>query len=563
MAVGVYLRVSTEEQREQQSIATQREFAERYCTLHGLTVSCTYADEGISGTTPLEQRPDGSQILNDAAARKFDQLLVYKLDRLGRETRLILNTVAELEKLGVRIRSMTEEFDTGTPAGRLMLTLLSGFASHEREVIRERSVAGTNRVAESGAWMGGIVPYGYRRVGEKREARIVISDDAIQKLEMSESEVVREVFRMAAIEGKSCRVIADRLNQLRVPCAYTRDDRLHLHGKRKQRTSGLWRPGRIRWLITNSTYKGIHQFGKRSAGKREIISRPVPAIVSEDVWAKAQKTLHGNFLFSVRGAKNQYLLRGLIKCALCGHTYTGVNTQRPNGTREFYYRCNLANTPGIHGATQRCSAKGVRGDEFENQIWADVENFLRNPEGVLQQLQDRMAAESKGADQIRKQVARLEGLLAQKVTERSRILGLYRRGRLTDVDLDTQMDEIGREQAALEARLGELRAKLSGSGSTALKSAESLLKALRKRLDEPVSWELKRRLVEILVAGIRVETIEVHGVKQARIITTYRFAEPSQPMPLVLAQSYITGKVVRIPVEPKTIGITSAGGGWS
>ncbi|MCP5110342.1 MAG: recombinase family protein, partial [bacterium] len=53
---------------------------------------------------------------------------------------------------------MTEEFDTGIATGRLMLTMLSDFASHEREVIRERSIAGTNRVAEAGAWLGGIVP---------------------------------------------------------------------------------------------------------------------------------------------------------------------------------------------------------------------------------------------------------------------------------------------------------------------------------------------------------------------------------------------------------------------
>mgnify|MGYP001117269904 FL=1 len=159
MAVGVYTRVSTEEQRERQSIATQREFGERYCQLHSLPVYRLYADDGVSGTVPLERRPEGSQILQDARRGKFGQLLVYKLDRLGRETRLILNAVAELEKLGVRIRSMTEEFDTGTATGRLMLTLLSGFASHEREVIRERSVAGTDRVAEAGAWLGGIVPY--------------------------------------------------------------------------------------------------------------------------------------------------------------------------------------------------------------------------------------------------------------------------------------------------------------------------------------------------------------------------------------------------------------------
>src|SRR5512139_1872893 len=177
MAVAVYLRVSTEEQRERQSIATQREFAERYCQLHSLTVYRVYADDGISGTVPLEKRPEGSQILSDARRGRFDQLLVYKLDRLGRETRLILNAVADLEKLGVRIRSGTEEFDTGTATGRLMLTMLSGFASHEREVIRERSVAGTQRVAEAGAWLGGIVPYGYRKVGEKRNAHIIISDE--------------------------------------------------------------------------------------------------------------------------------------------------------------------------------------------------------------------------------------------------------------------------------------------------------------------------------------------------------------------------------------------------
>src|SRR4030095_11223224 len=168
MPVAIYARVSTEEQRERQSIETQYDFGERFCQMYTLPIFRIYADDGVSGTIPLDRRPEGSQILRDARLGRFDQLLVYRLDRLGRETRLILNAVAELEKLGVRIRSMTEEFDTGTATGRLMLTMLSGFASHEREVIRERSLAGTNRVAEAGAWLGGIVPFGYRKVGEKQ-----------------------------------------------------------------------------------------------------------------------------------------------------------------------------------------------------------------------------------------------------------------------------------------------------------------------------------------------------------------------------------------------------------
>jgi site-specific DNA recombinase len=88
MAVAIYIRVSTEEQQQRQSIRTQIEFGERYCQLHGLDVHRIYSDESISGTVPLERRPEGSQILQDARLKKFDQLLVYRLDRLGRDTRL-------------------------------------------------------------------------------------------------------------------------------------------------------------------------------------------------------------------------------------------------------------------------------------------------------------------------------------------------------------------------------------------------------------------------------------------------------------------------------------------
>src|SRR5579885_236800 len=87
MPVALYLRVSTEEQRERQSIATQREFADRYCALHHLRVITLYADDGVSGTVPLHLRPAGARFLPDARLHRFDQLLVYRLDRLGRDTR--------------------------------------------------------------------------------------------------------------------------------------------------------------------------------------------------------------------------------------------------------------------------------------------------------------------------------------------------------------------------------------------------------------------------------------------------------------------------------------------
>src|ERR1035438_9064568 len=95
MPVAIYARVSTEEQRERQSIDTQREFGQRFCQLHTLPVFRVYSDDGVSGTVPLDRRPEGGQILSDARLGKFDQLLVYRLDRLGRDTRLILNARSE------------------------------------------------------------------------------------------------------------------------------------------------------------------------------------------------------------------------------------------------------------------------------------------------------------------------------------------------------------------------------------------------------------------------------------------------------------------------------------
>ncbi|MFN0168661.1 MAG: recombinase family protein [Bryobacteraceae bacterium] len=557
MAVAVYCRVSTEEQREKQSIATQRDFARRYCELHSLAVHEVYADDGVSGTVPLEKRPAGISLLQAASAKRFDQILVYRLDRFGRDARLILNAVDELEKCGVRIKSMSEEFDTGSASGRLMLTLLSGFAAHERDSIRERSMLGTDRLAETGAWLGGIVPFGYRKAGEKRDAHLVISEEPIPGLDLSEAEVIRRIFKMAAIGKKSCIHIAEELNRLGVPCAYVRDDRLVVRGKRKTQTAGVWSPGRIRNLIISATYKGEHAYGKRSKNaQREPITRAVPAIVSDKVWEKAQRTLRDNFLFAKRSARNQYLLRGLIKCGVCGLTYIGLAANRPNGKREFYYKCNGAHSPSIYAGRGRCESKAVRGDHLEAQVWSDVESFLRNPEPVLQQLQERLQSDAKGSEQIRAQVARLEGLLAQKATERSRVVGLYRRGRLTDADLDAQMDEIGKEEATLEARVAELRGKIAGADSigATLSSAETLLAKLRKRLDQPVSWEQKRQLIEVLVAGIQVDTVEECGVKQAKTTVSYRFAEPDQPMPLVLPQSYSPVRVVHIPTQPRTVG---------
>src|ERR687897_535641 len=82
--VALYLRVSSEEQREKATIKIQREFLDGYCQLHGLEVAGRYHDDGVSGTIPLHERPEGRRLLEDAKEDNFQTVLVYKLDRLGR-----------------------------------------------------------------------------------------------------------------------------------------------------------------------------------------------------------------------------------------------------------------------------------------------------------------------------------------------------------------------------------------------------------------------------------------------------------------------------------------------
>src|SRR5260370_9574887 len=132
-----------------------------------------------------------------------------------------------------------------------MLTMPSGFASHERDVIRERSVAGTNRVAQSGAWMGGVVPFGYRKVGTRSDARLIVCENKIPGNDLSEADVIRMIYRLAAVERRSCFFIAERLNEICIPSAYQPDERRATRGKRKQRTSGFWPPAPARNIIRN------------------------------------------------------------------------------------------------------------------------------------------------------------------------------------------------------------------------------------------------------------------------------------------------------------------------
>jgi DNA invertase Pin-like site-specific DNA recombinase len=147
---ALYLRVSTGEQTvENQRIALRAE-AER----RGWTVVREFEDAGISGTKGRDKRPGLDSMLKEASKGRFDVVMCWALDRLGRSLASLIDTAQELETASVDLYVFQQSIDTTSPAGRMFFHIVGAFAQYEREMIRERVIAGLARVKAKGTKLG-------------------------------------------------------------------------------------------------------------------------------------------------------------------------------------------------------------------------------------------------------------------------------------------------------------------------------------------------------------------------------------------------------------------------
>jgi DNA invertase Pin-like site-specific DNA recombinase len=135
---ALYVRVSTDHQTVENQVAELRAVAER----RGWEVLETYRDAGISGATGRDKRPGLDGMLNDASRRKFDVIMVWAIDRLGRSLIDLLGTIQHLETVGVDLYLEQQHLDTTTPTGKLLFQITGACAEFERSMIRQRVNAG-------------------------------------------------------------------------------------------------------------------------------------------------------------------------------------------------------------------------------------------------------------------------------------------------------------------------------------------------------------------------------------------------------------------------------------
>jgi site-specific DNA recombinase len=198
-AVG-YIRVSTEEQsREGISLEMQANKIRAYCSLHDLELIEIIEDAGISGKS-IKARPGVQRVLSLAKSRKVDTVVVYKLDRLARNTVECLGVSEMLDKAGAGFHSLTEKLDTQSAIGRFFFTLVASPAEMERNLISERTAAAMAQKKAKGEYTGGQTPYGYTEAAGK----------LIPNLE--EQRVISRIKSLYA-EGYSTRKIVTALTQ--------------------------------------------------------------------------------------------------------------------------------------------------------------------------------------------------------------------------------------------------------------------------------------------------------------------------------------------------------------
>ena len=436
--IATYARVSSDEQRDRHTVRNQRAaLSRRLGSEPGVFVFKHYEDDGVSGTVPLEDRPGGGPLVRDARVGRFSQVWVVRSDRLGRDAFELLRIWRVFESIGVVLRATDENIDDP-----FYFDIHAVIAANERRKFLERSAEGMNRAAKEGRYTGGIVPLGYTASGD-RGARRLVPDDSPMWAGLSAADIVRRIYHHLAIDGWTCPRIASEFNSLGIPTSYRRDGR----GVRGRRTQGLWRSGHIRNLVVNPVYRGVLQYGRRSSrpNGRSVISASVPPLVSDDVWNAAIATLKRNRAMP-RNSCHAYLLRSLIRCAVCGLAFCG--TWARTAPR---YRCNgsMAHRGPLSG---KCIGASIKGEHLEDVVWSDVSRFLSDPNDLVGEL---LAESSDQGAQAAAEAERASLIDARSAAQhrRKRAIDLYTRGKLSDDEFDAIAADVERELRVLDDRL--------------------------------------------------------------------------------------------------------------
>jgi site-specific DNA recombinase len=354
---AVYTRKSTEEGLEQEfnSLDAQRESGEAFVRSQageGWTLNPDrYDDGGFTGGNT--DRPALQRLLTDIGAGKVDCVVVYKVDRLSRSLLDFAQMMQTFEKQKVSFVSVTQQFNTGTSMGRLVLNVLLSFAQFEREIISERTrdkIAATRR---KGKWAGGHPILGYDI--DLNGFKLVMNPD--------EATRVRAIFALY-LEHESLLPVVKELAKR----GWT--NKRWTTRKGPERGGQPFTKGNLYNLLSNVAYAGKVRY------KTEIHDGEHPGIVDPGMFQKVQNLLHRNGTTGGATVRNQFgaILKGLLKCTPCNCSMSPAHTTKKN-RRYRYYVCTAAQKKGW----DTCPSKSIPAEQIEKFVVEQIRGIGRDP----------------------------------------------------------------------------------------------------------------------------------------------------------------------------------------
>jgi site-specific DNA recombinase len=366
--------------------------------------------------------------LKEVEAKRFDLLLVYRVDRLSRSVRGLAQLLEQLDHAGVLFRSATEPFDTSSSAGRMMVQMLGVFAEFERATIVERVIAGMERKAARGEWVGGTIPFGYRHDGERRHLEV----------DPAEAAVVPEIFTRYAERLEGATSLATWL---------------HERGYRT-RSGKPFSTHTVLSILRNRSYLGEIPFRGKS------FPAPHTPVIEPGLFERAQQILQerGDDHSLRRSNASDYLLTGLIVCARFGKRYVGA-AAHGNGGRYPYYVCHTRQRYGTKG----CDNDRLPAPELEEAILRRLLATLEEEPLVQQAIHDAFAQLEQAKPKVDRERKQLEAE-RRKVNETlDRYFRAFEAGTMPEAACASRIVALTQKLAGLEARHAELAERMTRS----------------------------------------------------------------------------------------------------
>jgi site-specific DNA recombinase len=471
---SLYLRVSTLEQAvsERTSLETQRERGIALAVSKGFLPPrdediYTDASSGFS----LDERPALEKLRNKIKNKLVDAVIVWKIDRLARNTLDSLTIAKEFKDNGVGIYSVVDSIDTSSKEGDIYFKFLSIFAEMEREAIRERMMSGRYaKTSRDGTNFGAEAPFGYKTENKKfiiieEEARIISS--------------IYELYLQLKSVQKVARVLKDSGTSARINL----DDK------------------QVRRILRNPKYRGQHKV------KDKIYPGSHEPIISSDIYDRVQDLLNNNFQKHKKMGKVApgFILRDVAICGHCGRQMVQIQTQSTiQGKRLLYYGCALRRKRKNRNPKNNCVHKvGHKKFEFEEEaidtISHHINESMKNEDYLLRHIYTTSRQE---VDRIKGQIQTQERSLDSRKKAKERALKLFTLTGDSDAEILFR-NSIG-EIREIEDRIKRLRVDLEKAKSSRedLKEKKSFYENFMDNLKEADDEE-KRDLINSVVSSLK------------------------------------------------------------